>query len=181
MLRTKRRQDRSQDGGNLREERNSPMKGLRRPPTGFIRWAFRAPVALYRWHCGWLFGQRFLMLTHRGRKSGLTRQTVLEVLRYDRATAESTVISGLGAQADWYRNIQARPADEVQTGRRRYKSQQHLLSPDEAAEFLTIWESQHPLEAWLMLRLLHWTADGTPEGHRKSLASRCLVAFRPQE
>lgn len=181
MWRTKRRYGRLPGGGSFREERARSTIRLGAPPTGFIRWVFRAPVALYRWHCGWLLGRRFLLLTHYGRKSGLMRQTVLEVLRYDRATAESTVISGLGAQADWYRNIQVRPASEVRTGRRRYRPQQHLLSPDEAVMFLTTWEHQHPWEARLMLKLLRWTDDGTPEGHRALLASRCLVAFRPHE
>lgn len=158
-----------------------PMVRHRAQLTGLVRWLFRAPIALYRWHLGWLLGQRFLLLTHRGRKSGLARQAVLEVLRYDRTTGESTVIAGLGPRADWYRNIQACPALEVQTGRRRYRPQQHLLSSDEAVRFLTTWERQHPLEARLMPKLLDWADDGTPEGHRALLASRCLVAFRPQE
>lgn len=32
---------------------------------------FRAPVYLYRWRLGWLFGNRLLLLTHTGRRTGL--------------------------------------------------------------------------------------------------------------
>ena len=41
---------------------------------------FRAPVYLYRWHLGWMLGHRLLLLTHIGRRTGLRRQTVLEVV-----------------------------------------------------------------------------------------------------
>jgi hypothetical protein len=34
------------------------------------------------WHLEWLFGERSLLLTHTGRRTGLRRQTVLEVVEY---------------------------------------------------------------------------------------------------
>ena len=55
-----------------------------------------------------------------GRKSGRTYQTVLEVVHYDPATRESTVLSAWGERADWYQNILAHPAIEIQTGGERY-------------------------------------------------------------
>jgi hypothetical protein len=48
----------------------------------FLWYLFRAPVYLYRWHMGWLFGHRCLLLAHTGRRSGLRRQNVLEVVEY---------------------------------------------------------------------------------------------------
>ena len=53
-------------------------------PHGLSRLAFRLPIWLYHSHLGWLLGTRFVLLTHTGRKSGLSRQTVLEVVRYDK-------------------------------------------------------------------------------------------------
>jgi hypothetical protein len=50
-------------------------------PTGWVRALLRLPILLYRLHLGWLLGHRFLLLTHVGRKSGLQRRTVLEVVR----------------------------------------------------------------------------------------------------
>src|SRR5579885_1162509 len=89
-------------------------------PAGLLKLVFRMPRYLYRWHLGWLFGHRFLMITHIGRKSGLRRQTVLEVAHYDPSTQECVVMAGYGTQSDWYRNIQAQPAIEVQIGHQRY-------------------------------------------------------------
>ena len=52
----------------------------RTPPTGVSRWLFRMPIGLYRLRLGWLLGDRFLLLHHTGRKSGLPRQAVVEVV-----------------------------------------------------------------------------------------------------
>lgn len=48
-------------------------------PRGLLRLGFRLPIWLYRLNLGWILGERFLLLTHTGRKSGLVRQTVIEV------------------------------------------------------------------------------------------------------
>jgi hypothetical protein len=37
----------------------------------------KLPLLLYRLGLGWIFGHRFLLLTHKGRRSGKVRQTVL--------------------------------------------------------------------------------------------------------
>ncbi len=74
--------------------KDAPASGYRDPkppwlkskPSGFLRLAFRLPIYLYRLNLGWLLGHRGLLLIHRGRKSGLLRETVLEVVRYDPAT-----------------------------------------------------------------------------------------------
>jgi hypothetical protein len=58
------------------------------------------PIYLYRLDLGRLLGHRFLLLVHRGRKSGLLRETVLEVLLHDPATNESVVLSAWGEKAD---------------------------------------------------------------------------------
>jgi deazaflavin-dependent oxidoreductase (nitroreductase family) len=89
------------------------------PPSGWLRLALKAPRWLYRLHLGWLLGHRFLLLTHRGRRSGRVYSTVLEVVRYDPATDESVVVSGWGDRADWYNNIQKTTVLAIQTGRER--------------------------------------------------------------
>ncbi|MGZ6320715.1 MAG: nitroreductase family deazaflavin-dependent oxidoreductase, partial [Ktedonobacterales bacterium] len=85
-------------------------------PRGLLKWGFNLPIALYRARLGWLLGHRFLLLTHRGRKTGMIRHTVLEVVHFDPATRESTVLSAYGERADWYHNLLVHPAVEVQTG-----------------------------------------------------------------
>ncbi len=54
------------------------------PPKGIKRLFFRFPIVLYKIGLGPLLGERFLKLTHTGRKSGLERETVLEVVKHNR-------------------------------------------------------------------------------------------------
>src|SRR5262245_8298015 len=63
-------------------------------PTGILRLLLRFPIWLYRVHLGWLLNDRFLLLTHRGRSSGLTRQTVVEVVQHDAANSVYFIASG---------------------------------------------------------------------------------------
>ena len=74
---------------------------------------FRAPVYLYRWHLGGLLGHRFLLLSHTGRRTGLRRQTVLEVIRYLPCRPEAVVMSGFGPKSDWLQNIEANGDEEI--------------------------------------------------------------------
>jgi hypothetical protein len=68
--------------------RGPNLHWLRSKPTGASRLAFRLPIYLYRLDLGRLLGHRFLLLVHRGRESGLLRETLLEVLLYEPATRE---------------------------------------------------------------------------------------------
>lgn len=74
-----------------------------RRPFGIYRWLANAPRWFYRLGLGWLFGQRVMQLTHRGRKSGL-------------------VVSGWEGKTDWFRNIQHEPALEVRIFQALHKS-----------------------------------------------------------
>jgi hypothetical protein len=51
-------------------------------PAGALKLALRLPIYLYRLNLGWLLGHRFLLFAHLRRKSGLLRDTVLEVILY---------------------------------------------------------------------------------------------------
>jgi deazaflavin-dependent oxidoreductase (nitroreductase family) len=81
--------------------------------NGTLRRLFRAPVYLYRWNCGWLLGRRFLLLIHIGRRTGLRRHTVLEIMQYRKEGPEAVVMSAFGRNADWLGNIEATPGPEV--------------------------------------------------------------------
>jgi deazaflavin-dependent oxidoreductase (nitroreductase family) len=168
----------------MTERHLAPAASRRAKPTGLARWILKLPNLLYRWHLGWLLGRRFLLLTHRGRKSGLTRRTVLEVVRYDPATRESVVLSGLGTVADWYRNIEAQPASAVQTGWGVYTPQQRFLTPEEAGEVADDFARHHPIEVRLGRSVLAWLgwADGDARATWRAMATAVpMVAFRPGE
>ena len=87
---------------------------FRQKPEGLFKWILHLPVFLFRWHLGFLIGERFILITHVGRKSGRTYQTPPEVVEHDTESGEFIVSSGTGPGADWYRNIVANPVQEVQ-------------------------------------------------------------------
>jgi deazaflavin-dependent oxidoreductase (nitroreductase family) len=124
------------------------------PARGLLRRALRAPIWLYRARLGGLLGHSFLLLTHRGRKSGLPRQTVLEVLRYDRPTGTHIVAAGWGPTSDWFRNIQQTPQVIVRAGGRRVAARAEVLPPDAAARELRWYATHHPIRARGLGRLI---------------------------
>ncbi len=93
-----------------------PLNGVQ--PHGLLRWGLRLPVWLYRWHLGWLLGERFLMLTHVGRNSGRLQHAVIEVVRHNQLTDTYFIISSWGEKSDWYQNLQKTPKATIQIGRR---------------------------------------------------------------
>ncbi len=152
-----------------------------RRPHGLFRLVFRLPIFIYHCHLGWLLGHRFLLLTHRGRKTGAVHETMLEVLHYDPVTCESVALSGMGTRADWYRNLEAHPAVSVRTGRRRYTPTHRVLSRTESATVAVRFAREHPWEARLMkpvLKWLGWSGDGPSS--RGFPPNVVLVAFRPR-
>ena len=152
------------------------------PPWG-LRIALRLPVYLYRWHLGWLLGQRFLLLTHSGRRSGRRYQTVLEVIGRD-ATGDLTVMSGWGRHADWYRNIQQQPLVEITVGRQTIKATHHELPAPEAIQVVAGYERRNRAAGWLIRRtissLAGWPYDSTDESRQRLIGQLPVITFRPE-
>ncbi len=148
------------------------------PPRGLARLGFRLPIWLYRLGLGGLLGTRFLLLTHTGRKTGRVRQTVLEVVRYDRAATTFIVAAGFGSGSDWYRNIRANPRVTVQCGRRRWEMVTNFLSPEQAGEELLDYARRHPVAMRELARFMGYRLDGSPAGIRALGQVLAMVAFR---
>ena len=153
---------------------------LRSKPTGASRLAFRLPIYLYRLDLGWLLGHRFLMLVHQGRRSGLLRETVLEVILYAPDTSQSVVLSAWGEKADWYRNIRASPTLEVRTGGQRYVPEQRFLVPEENHALISDYRRRHQLAFRVFARAFGSPLDGKEAARREVARSLRLVAFRPK-
>lgn len=115
-----------------------------RAPKGLMRLMLRMPIWLYRLRMGWLLGKRFVMFTHIGRRSGLPRQTVVEVVDYDAAKDQYIIASGWGEHTDWLRNIQKTPRVLLDTGRRRVEATATRLPVHAAAEVLHRYAQKHP-------------------------------------
>ena len=149
-------------------------------PGGLRKWAYLLPRSLYGWHLGWLLGHHIMMITHVGRKTGVVRQTVVEAVNYDPKTQVCRACAGWGEQTDWYRNIQAHPALEIQIGSRRYVPQQHFLATEELLTLLQEYEHRHPRGLRLLFRHLGYPYDGSPEGLRAIAQVIRGVEFRPE-
>jgi deazaflavin-dependent oxidoreductase (nitroreductase family) len=154
-------------------------------PSRALKFIFDIPSVLFGWGLGWMFGKRMLAVTHTGRRSGKKYTTILEVVVFDEDTQESVVASAYGAEADWYRNIGAKPASRVQTGRLDYVPQQRFLNDDEVVDVATRFCREHPWEARLVPRVLPAIGAAIPTevgiSPEKILASLPMVAFRPKE
>ena len=142
----------------------------------------RAPVALYRLRLGFLLGRRFLLLTHRGRRSGRLYRTVVEVVRFDGARHEAIAMSGWGRNSSWYRNVVADGAVEVALGRERFVPQVRVLEPDEAAAAFADYERRNrfaaPVVRAVLSRLAGFPYDGSAEARLRLVETLPLVGFR---
>ena len=146
-----------------------------------IRWLLKAPKALYAAHAGRLLGHRFLLLVHRGRRSGRPYATVLEVLAWDGATQEAVVMSGFGRQAQWYRNVMAAGTAEIEIAGERWPARLRALEPAEGADVLAAYEARNRLARPLVRRVLSRLAgldyDGSQAARRELVARLPLLAF----
>ena len=151
-----------------------------RRPNRLLRVLLRMPVWLYRLRLGFLLGHRFLLLTHTGRRSGLARQTVLEVVRYDPASNVCVIASGWGEMSDWLRNIQKTPAVRITIGLRRSAARAVRLRPDEVQWELRDFARRHPVAfRKLVARKLPPVAKDVAEACRALAPVIPMFALRP--
>lgn len=117
-----------------------------------------------------------LVLTTTGRKSGLPRKTPLQ---YEQLDGEIFVGSARGEQADWYRNLVADPAVQVQMGSEIFTARADpLREPDEILDFLRLRLQRHPLMIRMLL-LIHGLPPWAGEQDLRRLAERlAVVALR---
>jgi deazaflavin-dependent oxidoreductase (nitroreductase family) len=125
-----------------------------RPPHGLTRLMLRFPIWLFRMHLGWIVGERFLLLTHTGRSSGLLRQTILEVQQHETASDAYYVSSGWGDKADWLRNVEKTPEVMITVGRRHVHARAERLGSEEAERAILEYAKRNPLAIRVLPRLM---------------------------
>ena len=114
------------------------------PPKGFSRFLYRLPIQIYRFGLGFLLGKRFLLLEHIGRKTGLPRHAVLEVIRHDPGQDAYYVVSGFGRSSDWYQNITKEPRVRIQVGRQWMRAYAETLSSKQATTEILDYAARYP-------------------------------------
>lgn len=148
-------------------------------------WLFhiKFPSRLYDWHAGWLLDSKFCRLTHVGRKSGRRYRTVLEVAGTSAARDELFVMSGLGSKANWYQNLHANGAAEIEVGRRHFLARFRDLKADEAVEILAHLERRYrlirPIFRHILSKLAGFRYDGTEAARQRLVSALPMVAFSP--
>ena len=130
-----------------------------------------------------MLGRRFLLLTHTGRYTSACHQTVLEVMEYRREGPEVVVMSGFGRNANWLRNIQAKPNPEVIVGAQSFVAAYRILDGAEAVRVLRGYERHNrfmPRGSPGADRLLGWKYHGTEPEQYRLVEQLPLIAFRPR-
>ena len=140
---------------------------------------FKLPLVMYRLRLGWLLGKRFMRITHVGRRSGRTYRTILAVLKFDEKTNEIYAISAWNG-SDWYYNIQASPAQQVETGFVHYAPAQRTLSAEEITSTFMEYRRQHPIFSRMVCRIPGWKWDSTYDEFLTLARTLHGVAFTPR-
>jgi deazaflavin-dependent oxidoreductase (nitroreductase family) len=156
-----------------------PLLGLRRQPGRLALAAMRMPRPLYHRGWGWMLDHLFLLIAHRGRKTGKRRETVAMPLTYDPDTREAVVCSAWGPNTEWIRNLRAHPALQIQIGREAYVPEQRFLSEDESVAVVCEFRRRHPWRTRLFAAILRWGDLSSETAVREFVRSRPFVSFRP--
>jgi len=160
-------------------ERSRPVLGLRWRPGRLVLAILRMPLLAYHHGMGWLLGHAFLLLTHRGRKTGEPHETVAMVLRYQPEVSEAVISSVWGPDTDWMRNIRANPASRVQIGKEVFTPQQRFLSEPESVEVVAECLDKHPWRFRVVAFVLGWGNLRVESVAQDVVHTRPFVAFGP--
>ena len=152
----------------------------RKRVTGIGRFFFRAPIFLYRVGLGGLLGKRFLLLNHIGRKSGLTRQAVLEVVKHDRESDTFYIASGFGKKSHWYLNILAHPEVNIQVGWRKMAVTAVPLTPEQSGEAMVDYARRYPKAAKNLSRLIGFNISTEEEYRTVGRDAIPFIALKPR-
>ena len=150
------------------------------PPGALLRLLFRLPLLLYRARLGWLLGSRFLMLTHTGRRSGLPRKAVLEVVHRDASAGSYYVVAAYARHADWFRNIMQDPHVCVTAGRRTFPASAESLEHAAARDVLAEYARQHPRALRTIARLFRLEYDGSAQSIDSMALALPVVSLCPR-
>jgi deazaflavin-dependent oxidoreductase (nitroreductase family) len=135
-------------------------------PVGFSRLLYRMPIVFYQLGLGGLMGGRFMYLIHVGRKSGLRRKAVIEVVEYDEVEDVYFLASGWGEGSDWYRNVLTTPEVEAQVGGRRFRGCAEKIDKEGAAELFSRYGKRHPRTLQTLARVMGYSIEANDTEYR---------------
>ncbi|WP_173154515.1 nitroreductase family deazaflavin-dependent oxidoreductase [Phytohabitans suffuscus] len=123
--------------------------------------------------------ERYLMIEHTGRRTGLTRRTIVESVQ---KTPDGGVMvaSALGTKSAWFRNVRDSGKARIHHGRRRYDASVRIVPPGERAAPLTAFSAAHPKAARLYARRFRGPGEPATTTIADYPDKVLLVEFRPQ-
>lgn len=134
------------------------------PPKGLLLMGFRLPVYFYRIGLGWMLGRRFVLINHLGRKTGLPRQAVVEVVERDEESGVITVVAGYGEKAQWYQNLRVQPETTIQVGIRKIAVITRFVPPEKGEEIMLRYYQRYGAITGMLFKLLGYEWDGSKIG-----------------
>jgi deazaflavin-dependent oxidoreductase (nitroreductase family) len=147
-------------------------------PGPIFRWLFKFPIGVYRLGLGRFVGDKVLLLTTTGRKTGRRRLTPMEY-NYDPASDTYRVIAGWGGHTDWYRNARANPQVHVQVGTRHVDAVAEPLSDEEVTQMLVVIVGQNPGSLKMWARWAGHPLDGSEASLREAAPYFPSLRLRP--
>jgi deazaflavin-dependent oxidoreductase (nitroreductase family) len=137
------------------------------PPPGLLRILFRIPVYFYRIGLGWMFGKRFVLINHVGRKTGKQHQAVVEVVELEKGTGNVIVVAGYGEQTQWYKNLREQPKTTIQIGNQKHTVSIDLLSPHDGENIIARYLEKYGKLTGQLFSMIGYEWDGTEKDARK--------------
>jgi deazaflavin-dependent oxidoreductase (nitroreductase family) len=130
-------------------------------PPAIVKKLLRLPLLLYRMGLGDVANAaNILVLTTRGRKTGLPRHTPLE---YRQHGSKIYLMSAWGERPAWYRNLREHPLVTLQQGRKQFSARARLVtSSGEALAVLHLFRRRAPLVYDAMLARISDRDDIAP-------------------
>jgi F420H(2)-dependent quinone reductase len=142
-------------------------------------------IILYYWTGGIIggriFGNRMLLLTTTGRKTGLPRTTPVGYLTDGDALVIVGGAAGAAKHPDWWLNLQSHPEAQVQVGRRRLRVSAARALLEEQQRLWARYPAQHalfesmqkrvPREIPVVILRPMSESTGSPLGHKKPVGS----------
>ena len=155
-------------------------KDAPRPATRKLYKFFNKPPRIaYALGLGPIIGRLVLLLTTRGRKTGLLRVTPLQ---YEQTEGKYYVGSAFGTRTDWYKNILADPGVRVRVGRKEFDAfAETSTDPLRIADFLEVRLARHPYMIGTMLRAEGLPPSPSRQDLERLAEDKALVILHPGE
>ncbi len=155
---------------------------MQKHPGRLLKFFFKMPLFMHKiGFGGWerIIGAQWMLITTIGRKTGKRRETMVDVMKYDKANDTYFIEAAYGARADWYKNIQSNPVFEAQVGRRKFTARAGALSTEGASELLVQFYRQKPAYTRSVMAMAGMKFNGENE-LRELGKNLTLLAVKPE-